>query len=31
LDEEAESLHFSKDEEDEQLPDLGMGLDLLNL
>jgi DNA-directed RNA polymerase subunit beta len=31
LDEEAESLHFSKDEEEEQLPDLGMGLDLLNL
>ena len=31
LDEEAESLHFGKDEEEEQLPDLGMGLDLLNL
>ena len=31
LDEAAEALHFGKEEEDEQLPDLGMGLDLLNL
>ncbi|MEJ2737283.1 MAG: DNA-directed RNA polymerase subunit beta, partial [Anaerolineae bacterium] len=31
LDEEAEALHFGKDEEEEQLPDLGLGLDLLNL
>jgi DNA-directed RNA polymerase subunit beta len=31
LDEEAEALHMGKEEEEEQLPDLGMGLDLLNL
>jgi DNA-directed RNA polymerase subunit beta len=31
LDEEAESLHFGKEEDEEQLPDLGLGLDLLNL
>jgi DNA-directed RNA polymerase subunit beta len=31
LDQEAESLHFGKDEDEEQLPELGMGLDLLNL
>jgi DNA-directed RNA polymerase subunit beta len=31
LDEEAESLHFGKDDDEEQLPDLGMGLDLLHL
>jgi DNA-directed RNA polymerase subunit beta len=31
LDEEAEELHFGKDEDEEQLPDLGMGLDLMNL
>jgi DNA-directed RNA polymerase subunit beta len=31
LDEEAESLHFGKDDEEEQLPDLGMGLDILHL
>ncbi len=31
LDEEAEALHFGKDEDEEQLPDLGMGLDLVNL
>jgi DNA-directed RNA polymerase subunit beta len=31
LDEEAESLHFGKEEDEEQLPDLGLGLDLLNI
>ena len=31
LDEEAESLHFGKEEEEEQLPDLGMGLELMGL
>ena len=31
LDEEEESLHFGKDEDEETLPDLGMGLDLANL
>jgi DNA-directed RNA polymerase subunit beta len=31
LDEEDESLHFGKDEDEEALPDLGMGLDLANL
>ena len=31
LDEEAETLHFGKDEDEEQLPDLGMGLELLNI
>jgi DNA-directed RNA polymerase subunit beta len=31
LDQEAESLHFGKDEDEEQLPELGMGLDLTNL
>jgi DNA-directed RNA polymerase subunit beta len=31
LGEEEEALHFGKEEEQEQLPDLGMGLDLLNL
>jgi DNA-directed RNA polymerase subunit beta len=31
LDEEAETLHFGKEEDEEQLPDLGMGLDLANL
>jgi DNA-directed RNA polymerase subunit beta len=31
LGEEEEALHFGKQEEQEQLPDLGMGLDLLNL
>jgi DNA-directed RNA polymerase subunit beta len=29
--EEEEKLHFGKEEDQEQLPDLGMGLDLLNL
>jgi DNA-directed RNA polymerase subunit beta len=31
LGEEEEALHFGKEEEQEQLPDLGMGLDFLNL
>ncbi len=31
LDEESEKLHFGKEEDEEQLPDLGLGLDLLNL
>jgi DNA-directed RNA polymerase subunit beta len=31
LDEEAESLHFGKDDEEEQLPDLGLGLELLKV
>ena len=31
LDEESESLHFGKDEDEEKLPDLGMGLDIGNL
>jgi DNA-directed RNA polymerase subunit beta len=31
LDEEAEALHFGKDDDEEQLPDLGMALDLANL
>jgi len=31
LDEESERLHFGKEGDEEQLPDLGMGLDLLNL
>jgi len=31
LDEEAESLHFGKEEEEEQLPDLGLGLEFVNL
>ena len=31
LGEEEEALYFGKEEEQEQLPDLGMGLDLLNL
>jgi DNA-directed RNA polymerase subunit beta len=31
LGEEEEALHFGKEEEQEQLPELGMGLDLLNL
>ena len=31
LDEEEEKLHFGKDQEEEQLPDLGLGLDLLNI
>jgi DNA-directed RNA polymerase subunit beta len=31
LDEAAEALHFGKEEEEEQLPDLGLGLDLLNI
>jgi DNA-directed RNA polymerase subunit beta len=31
LGEEEEALHFGKEEDQEQLPDLGMGLDLLNL
>jgi DNA-directed RNA polymerase subunit beta len=31
LDEEAETLHFGKDEDEEPLPDLGFGLDLANL
>jgi DNA-directed RNA polymerase subunit beta len=31
LDEEEERLHFGKDQEEEQLPDLGLGLDVLNI
>ena len=31
LDEESEALHFGKEEDEEPLPDLGMGLDLVNL
>jgi DNA-directed RNA polymerase subunit beta len=31
LGEEEEAIYFGKEEEQEQLPDLGMGLDLLNL
>jgi DNA-directed RNA polymerase subunit beta len=31
LGEEEEALHFGKQEEEEKLPELGMGLDLLNL
>jgi DNA-directed RNA polymerase subunit beta len=31
LDEEEERLHFGKDQEEEQLPDLGLGLDLLKM
>jgi DNA-directed RNA polymerase subunit beta len=31
LGEEAEALHFGKEEEQEKLPELGMGLDFLNL
>jgi DNA-directed RNA polymerase subunit beta len=31
LDQEAATLHFGKEEDEEQLPDLGMGLDLSNL
>jgi DNA-directed RNA polymerase subunit beta len=31
LDEEAEALHFGKEEDEEQLPDLGMGLGLLDI
>jgi len=31
LDEEAEALTFGKEEEEEKLPELGMGLDLVNL
>jgi DNA-directed RNA polymerase subunit beta len=31
LDEDSEALHFGKEEDDEPLPDLGMGLDLVNL
>jgi DNA-directed RNA polymerase subunit beta len=31
LDEEEERLHFGKEQDEEQVPDLGMGLDLLNL
>ncbi|MBN1658179.1 MAG: DNA-directed RNA polymerase subunit beta [Anaerolineae bacterium] len=31
LDEESESLHFGKDEDEEKLPDLGMGLDIGHL
>ncbi len=31
LDEEEERIHFGKDEDEEQLPDLGMGLELLNI
>ena len=31
LDEEEEKLHFGKEQDEEQVPDLGMGLDLLNL
>jgi DNA-directed RNA polymerase subunit beta len=31
LDEEAETLHFGKEEDEEQLPELGMGLELMNL
>jgi DNA-directed RNA polymerase subunit beta len=31
LDEEEEKLHFGKEQDQEQLPDLGLGLDLLNL
>jgi len=31
LDEASEALHFGKEEDEEPLPDLGMGLDLVNL
>jgi DNA-directed RNA polymerase subunit beta len=31
LDEEAEALHFGKEEDEEQLPELGMGLEFMNL
>jgi DNA-directed RNA polymerase subunit beta len=31
LDEEEERLHFGKDQDEEQVPDLGLGLDLMNL
>jgi DNA-directed RNA polymerase subunit beta len=31
LDEESELLHFGKDDDEEKLPDLGMGLDIGNL
>jgi DNA-directed RNA polymerase subunit beta len=31
LNEEADRLHFGKEEDEDQLPDLGMGLDLANL
>jgi DNA-directed RNA polymerase subunit beta len=31
LDEEEEKLHFGKDQEEEQLPDLGLGLDMLKM
>ena len=31
LDEDSEALHFGKEEDEEPLPDLGMGLDLVNL
>jgi hypothetical protein len=31
LDEEEEKLHFGKEEDEEQLPDLGMGLEMINL
>jgi len=31
LDKEEERLHFGKDQEEEQLPDLGLGLDMLNI
>jgi DNA-directed RNA polymerase subunit beta len=31
LDEEEEKLHFGKEQEEEKVPDLGLGLDLMNL
>jgi DNA-directed RNA polymerase subunit beta len=31
LDEQEEKLHFGKEQDEEQVPDLGMGLDFLNL
>jgi DNA-directed RNA polymerase subunit beta len=31
LDEEEERVHFGKEEDEEQLPDLGMGLELMSL
>jgi DNA-directed RNA polymerase subunit beta len=31
LDEDEEALHFGKEQDEEQVPDLGMGLDLANL
>jgi DNA-directed RNA polymerase subunit beta len=31
LDEEEERLHFGKEQDEEQVPDLGLGLDLMNL